>query len=101
MEEKYEIFQGCIEFEWDRGNIEKNWEKHRVAPTECEQVFLNQPLVVTDDEKHSGHEKRYYALGQTDEQRLLFIVFTIRGEKVRVISARNMNKNERKVYRES
>lgn len=98
MEEKYEILLDCTEFEWDQGNLEKNWKKHKVAPMECEQMFFNQPLVVMDDPGHSGREKRYYALGRTDERRYLFVVFTVRGSKLRVISARNMNKNERKAY---
>ncbi|MEW6516651.1 MAG: BrnT family toxin [candidate division FCPU426 bacterium] len=101
MADKYDILLDCTEFEWDQGNFEKNWQKHGVKPIECEQVFFNEPLVVTDDENHSGQEKRYYALGKTDEKRLLFVVFTIRGRKLRVISARNMNRNERKEYRAS
>ncbi len=87
-------------FEWDKGNINKNWEKHRVSHTECEEVFFNEPLVVGIDEKHSEEEHRLYLLGRTDKGRLLFIVFTTRKEKIRVISARDMNKKERKAYYE-
>ena len=67
-------------------------------PAECEEVFFNRPLVIADDEKHSAAEERLYALGQTDAARLLFVVFTMRGRLIRVISARNMSRNERKVY---
>lgn len=56
------------------------------------------PIVVTDDVKHSHQENRYYALGHKDTDRLLFIVFTIRIKKIRVISARNMSRKEREVY---
>jgi len=87
-------------FDWNKGNIEKNWEKHKVAYIECEEVFFNKPLIVKEDEPHSVTESRYYALGKTDTGRLLFMVFTIRGRKIRVISARDMNKKERSIYDE-
>lgn len=85
-------------FEWDAGNLEKNWLKHGVSPLECEEIFFNQPFIVAPDEKHSQKEERFYALGRTDSERHLFLVFTIRGKKIRVISARDMNKKERKIY---
>lgn len=90
----------CNSFEWDEGNSEKNWAKHRVARSECEQVFFNLPFVVADDRKHSKDEPRYYALGQTDRGRKLFLVFTIRGSLIRVISARDMNRAEKRIYDE-
>jgi uncharacterized protein len=88
-------------FEWDEGNLLKNWEKHRVSASECEQVFFNRPLVAGLDKKHSQSGSRYYALGITDAKRKLFIVFTIRKKLIRVISARDMNKKERKVFEKS
>ena len=87
-------------FAWDKGNIEKNWERHKVSFIECEEVFFNRPLVVAGDEIHCKSEGRYYALGRTNDDRLLFVVFTIRDNKIRVISARDMNRKERRVYRE-
>ena len=86
-------------FEWDEGNVGKNWESHRVTPQETEQVFFNRPLIVADDPKHSRSERRYFVLGQTDENRALFVAFTLRGQRIRVISARDMSRKERKVYR--
>jgi len=68
-------------------------------PTECEQLFFNKPLLIADDEKHSKKEQRYYALGHTNENRYLFIAFTVRNNLIRVISARNMNRNERRFYK--
>jgi hypothetical protein len=88
-------------FEWDEGNLLKNWERHRVSASECEQVFFNRPLVAEPDEKHSRTEARHHALGLTDAGRPLFVVFTIRDNKIRVISAREMNRRERKVFDES
>jgi uncharacterized DUF497 family protein len=88
-------------FDWDEGNLLKNWEKHRVLASECEQVFFNRPLVAGLDEAHSKTEARFYALGITDTGRRLFVVFTIRRNRIRVISARDMNRRERKVFDES
>jgi uncharacterized protein len=85
-------------FDWDKGNVERNWERHKVAHIECEEVFFNKPLVVGEDEPHSMAEARYYVLGKTDGERLLFVVFTIRGNKIRIISARDMNTKERRLY---
>ena len=87
-------------FEWDQSNIEKNWEKHPVSYLECEEVFFNQPLLVQEDEIHSKFEPRYYVLGRSNDGRHLFIVFTIRRNKIMVISARNMSRRERRIYRE-
>ena len=86
-------------FDWSGGNAEKNWEKHRVTPLEAEQIFFNSPLLADVDATHSGLEKRFYALGQTDEKRELFIAFTLRGRLLRVVSARDMSRKERKAYR--
>jgi len=94
----FEQFSQATGFEWDAGNLEKNWLKHQVTAAECEQVFFNQPLVVPPDPSHSGQELRFYLLGQTDAARLLFVVFTLRGSLIRVISARDMSRKERKVY---
>jgi len=90
----------CIGFDWDETNFLKNWERHRVSAFECEQMFFNRPLVTAQDEKHATMEPRYYALGQTDASRLLFVAFTIRGKLIRVISARDMSRRERKIFEE-
>lgn len=86
-----------VGFDWDSGNEQKN-VKHGVAPAEAEQVFLNEPLVVLDDLKHSDMEDRFHALGQTNDGRLLHITFTIRTGRIRVISARDMHRKERTIY---
>jgi uncharacterized protein len=91
----------CTGFQWDEGNLFKIWDRHGVSMAECEHVFFNRPLVVATDEKHSSAEARFYALGHTGAKRPLFVVFTIRGDLVRVISARDMNRHERKIYEES
>ena len=86
-------------FDWDEGNARKN-EKHNVSMAEAEQVFFNEPLLVLEDSKHSNLEPRFHALGKSDDKRQLHITFTLRqaGEKIRIISARDMHKKERAIY---
>ena len=88
----------CTGFQWDEGNTDKSWLRHKVSWTECEEAFFNNPLLVLMDERHSGTEKRYYALGKTNAARLLFVAFTLRGDLIRVVSAREMSRRERKEY---
>jgi len=90
--------QACTGFNWNKHNIQKNWENHKVSPVESEQVFFNQPLFATEDSKHSQKEERFYVLGRTDKDRRLFVAFTIRKRQIRIISSRDMNKKEREVY---
>ena len=95
-----DLFKNCTGFDWDKGNANKNWKNHKVTQSECEQVFLNLPIILGEDKKHSKSEKRHYLLGRTEFNRLLFVVFTIRNNHIRVISARDMNKKERAIYHE-
>lgn len=95
---EFDILSKCTGFEWDEHNAEKNWQKHRISPSECEEIFFNRPLVIADDVRHSEKENRLYALGHTDAGRMLFVVFTVRRNLIRIISARDMNRKERKVY---
>ena len=89
----------CTGFEWDAGNIGKNWESHKVTEREAEEVFVNRPIMFTDDTTHSVLEPRYVALSKTNGNRLLSVVFTIRrGDQIRVISAHDMSRKNRKHY---
>jgi uncharacterized DUF497 family protein len=90
--------EGCTGFEWDEHNTAKNWDSHRVTTEEAEDLFFQEPLVVRADTRHSKPEKRYYALGHTSAGRRLFAAFTIRNNLIRVISVRDMNRNETRVY---
>jgi uncharacterized DUF497 family protein len=92
------LWTDCTGFDWDAGNSDKNWTTHRVSDSECEEVFFSRPFVVHRDPQHSQEESRFYALGQTDRSRGLFVVFTIRGKLIRVISARAMTRKERRIY---
>ncbi len=88
----------CSGFDWDESNIHKNWERHCVTPEEAEDIFFHEPLAVRRDLRHSGREKRHYALGQTGSGRRLFVAFTVRRKLIRVISARDMNRKESETF---
>ena len=86
------------EFDWNKGNIDKNLKRHNVTDRECEEIFFDSQLIVYYDQGHSIKEERYYALGKTVMERKLFVVFTMRKNRIRVISARDMNKREKEEY---
>ncbi|MDP2951359.1 MAG: BrnT family toxin [bacterium] len=85
-------------FLWDKGNSNKNLKKHNVSDLECEEVFFDQNKIAFKDKLHSGKEERFILLGKTKRDRLLFLVFTLRGNQVRVISSRDINKKEKYLY---
>jgi uncharacterized protein len=90
-------------FDWNDGNNRKSADKHDVSQAEAESVFFNDPLIVVEDAKHSEREPRFHALGKTAQNRFLHISFTLRqnGTMVRVISARDMHRKERKAYEQA
>jgi uncharacterized DUF497 family protein len=96
-------FDQIAGFDWDDGNSRKSADKHDVSQAEAESVFFNDPLIVIEDAKHSEREQRFHALGKTGQNRPLHITFTLRqnGTMVRVISARDMHRKERKAYEEA
>ncbi|MFI5271157.1 MAG: BrnT family toxin [Candidatus Saccharimonadales bacterium] len=86
-------------FIWDEGNLVKNLKKHKVTVQEAEELFTNEPFTAILDDKHSTKaEKRYQALGKTKNNRKLFTAFTVRDNKIRVISVRDMNRKEKSAY---
>lgn len=89
-----------VGFHWDNGNINKNLIKHNVTNQEAEEIFVSEHTFIFEDKRHSAKEKRYMVWGTTHQDRKLSVIFTIRQEKTRVISARNMNKKERREYAE-
>ena len=94
-----DVFDESQGFEWDGGNRSKSWLKHHVASNECEEVFFNLPHMILPDAKHSHDETRYYLIGHTSLKRLLLVVFTMRAEKIRVISARDANRREKEIFK--
>ncbi|MEY3695972.1 MAG: hypothetical protein RL083_1797 [Pseudomonadota bacterium] len=89
-----------VGFEWDSGNHRKNEVKHGVTQVEAEEIFFNNPLLISTDDKHSEKESRYLALGKTNKNRGLTVIFTLRknGTLIRVISARDQHRKERNFY---
>ncbi len=93
------ILPDPIAFQWDDGNSDKNTKKHGVSIQEAEELFASNPFLTDFDVKHSNAtEKRYQGLGQTKTSRKLFVAFTVRAKKIRVISIRDMKKIEIVAY---
>ena len=88
-------------FDWDRNNVQKIWQKHRGKFSEAEEVFFDERVKIMPDSPHSETELRQLALGQTRTGRNLFVVFTERRGKIRVISARDMHRKERAIYEQA
>lgn len=91
------VIDGLSGFEWDAGNWRKSEQKHGIAAAEAEEVLLNDPLCQVDL-RHSEDEQRYVALGATMDGRRLLVSFTVRHNRVRIISARSMSRKERRIY---
>jgi uncharacterized DUF497 family protein len=89
-----------MEFEWDQQKAAKNLQKHKVAFTEAATV-LNDPLsVAVADPDHSAEEDRFIIVGQSYRRRLLIVSFAERGDRIRIISARELTRAERGAYEE-
>ena len=82
-------------FDWDEANSDKILRKHSVTTAECEELFINQPVVQLEDPAHSAAEPRIIVIGMTNAGRALFCVVTPRGERLRVVTCRPMNRRER------
>ncbi len=92
------VVPDVLEFDWDEGNLDKNRQKHGVTPEEAESVFLDRNSLVIPDRPHSVAEKRFVIVGRSDKEKHLFIIFTRRGDKIRIISARRMHRKEVRRY---
>ena len=87
-----------LSFEWDAGNIDKSWEKHLISSNVSEEPFGDKNLLTFPDPTHSKSENRYHLIGKTKQNDTLFITYTLRKDKIRIISARVANKKERSFY---
>ena len=95
-----QIFGQSFEFEWNEGNRDKNLLKHGVSNEECEEVFFDPDKRFVQSGGHTSGEERLILIGKTKGERSLFVVFTMRAHKIRVISARDLNRKERRLYDE-
>lgn len=93
------VIKKPIEFEWNKGNVGKNI-KHEVEDKEAEEPFFDKGHKIVKDILHSGKEERFILLGKTKKERILYTVFTVRENKIRIISSRDVNKKEVKLYEE-
>ncbi len=91
---------GLLDFEWDSKKAEANVRKHRISFREAAIVFRDVFSFTYDDAAHSRSEQRYVTLGMSDQGRVLVVAHTMRGDRIRIISARKATKRERKVYEE-
>jgi len=85
-------------FEWDERKAKQNIRKHGVSFEEAATVFGDQFSITIYDPLHSEDEDRFVILGMSNKNRLLVVVHTERGDKIRIISARKATKKERKQY---
>ncbi|MFT5661479.1 MAG: uncharacterized DUF497 family protein [Sulfurimonas sp.] len=92
--------EAIVGFEWDEGNIHKNENKHALKWTAIEEIFFNEPLLIVEDFKHSINECSCVALGKNDFDDLITVIFTLRDNYIRIISARAMSEKERIIYEE-
>jgi uncharacterized protein len=91
------VWQSPAKFEWDQWNIEKN-RKHGLETSEIEEVFFGRKKLLAIDYKHNQAESRYILIGYSQRAHWLYVVFTMRQENIRVISARYMHHKEVKRY---
>jgi len=91
----------ALTFEWDPRKAAANRAKHKVSFQEAVTAFRDPLGRITDDPRHLEDENRYVLLGQSERQRLLAVMFTERGEAIRLISARKATRRERRNYEKS
>ena len=87
-----------LEFEWDEAKATLNLRKHGVAFAEASTIFVDPLAVTISDLLHSEGEVRFLLLGLSKAGRLLVVSHVDRGERIRIISARDANRQERREY---
>ncbi len=101
MKDPIELLRSSDGFDWDFHNYYKNWLKHNITALQAQEVFSNRPLLIYDDQKHSKSEDRFLAYGKTNAGLRLFVSYTFRGTKIRIISVRKMSRKEREIYEQA
>ena len=91
----------ALEFEWDAAKAASNEAKHGVSFREAASAFADPLGRIVEDPRHSVGEARFVLLGFSERQRLLAVMFTERGETVRLISARRATRHEQRTYEEA
>ena len=89
-----------LEFEWDEDKAKENLKKHDVSFEEASSICGDALALTIPDPLHSEEEDRFITLGESHRRRLLVVISTDRGDKIRIISARVATRRERKDYEE-
>ena len=89
-----------MEFEWDPKKAAKNLREHKVSFNEAATVFGDPLGTTAPDPDHSLAEDRYITVGMSNRRRLIMVAHTERGERIRIISARELTRAEREAYEE-
>jgi uncharacterized protein len=89
-----------MHFEWDTQKKHRNEQKHKISFEEATTVWTDPFALIAPDIEHSFTEEREWIIGQSYKNRLLVVVYTIRGKNIRIISARLATKSERQQYEE-
>jgi uncharacterized protein len=87
-----------MRFEWDDDKAESNAIKHDITFEEAVTVFADPYLLFTEDIQHSQGEEREWAIGEAENGSIVVVVFTMRDQQVRIISARRATKRECQGY---
>lgn len=90
-----------LTFEWDGAKAEQNKHKHQVSFEEAATIFGDPLSLTIDDPLHSQKEERFVTIGESAQHRLLVVVHTERGGRVRIISAREATSRERRDYEQA
>ena len=92
--------KGIALFEWDTRKDFTNRRKHGIGFAEAMTVFGDPLSITIPDPNYAIEEERLVIIGMSSEQRLLVVVHTVRGERIRLISARSATKHEKRNYEE-
>ena len=90
-----------FEFDWNEPKANSNFAKHKVTFAEAASVFTDTLAVTYPDGEHSTGETRYLTFGQSDQHRILVVSHVESARGIRIISARRVNREERKIYEEN
>jgi uncharacterized DUF497 family protein len=89
-----------VEFEWDSDKADENLRKHQVSFSEAATVLGDALGVTAPDPDHSKGEARFITVGMSEQKRLLIVAHVERGDRIRIISARELTRSEKKAYEE-
>jgi uncharacterized DUF497 family protein len=89
-----------LEFEWDPRKSSRNLRVHKVSFQEAATVFQDELSATVPDPDHSDEEDRFITVGISSRGRLLIVSHTERGDRIRIISARELTTRERQQYEE-